>query len=70
MKKPYEEGTNDIPRELERKLAEAKHWDDNRQQMIDANFPDAAAWNDSVAEGNTLLHEIVCIIDQTWGFAQ
>lgn len=64
------EPTHSLPKELEDKLVEAKRWDDKRQEMIDANFPDAGEWNDSVAAGNTLLHEIVEIIAQTWGFAQ
>jgi len=62
-------GTNDIPKQLEAKLVEAKQWRDKRQEMIDASFPDAAAWNENVSQGVLLLAEIVDIIDETWGFA-
>lgn len=63
------EPTHHLPPELQAKLAEAKTWYDKRQQMINANFPDSAAWSDSVAEGCNLLSEIVQLCDQEWGFA-
>lgn len=63
------EPTHHIPPELQAKLAEAKAWYDKRQEMVDANFPDAGAWTDSVADGCELLAGIVEMCDKAWGFA-
>ena len=62
------ERTRDMPPGLEAKIVQAKKWFDNRQVMIENDFPDAAAWSDSVAEGNLLLADIVDLVDETWGF--
>jgi hypothetical protein len=62
------EPTHHIPPKLQRKLVEAKGWRDKRQKMIDADYPDASAWSDSVTEGNILLAEIVDMCDEAWGF--
>ncbi len=59
----YKPGTNNIPRELEDKLTEAKSWYDQRDLKMG---PDALRAYEG--QGADLLDEIVEIVDRTWGF--